>query len=245
MIELPLIFIGGLLGSSHCIGMCGSFAASIGVGSHGLSHNFRRQLVYSLGRLFTYAFLGGAAGFIGLRLTGKLSHLVQVQAVLSLLAGAALIVQGLHSVGWLRWPTSRPQSPPCLSQSLFTPFLAASRWYNPLIAGLLTGFLPCGLVYAYLALAASTRDLFSGMAVMALFGAGTVPLMVLAGLGASFLTVAVRGRVLKWAACCVIITGALATSRGLWFAAHSGTGNTISCPACEAAAWNAGAARHP
>ena len=91
MIELPLAFLGGLLGSSHCIGMCGSFAVSIGVGSERLRSNLKRQLIYSAGRIFTYSFLGAAAAFIGLQLTGRLSHLVRMQAVLSVVAGIALV----------------------------------------------------------------------------------------------------------------------------------------------------------
>ncbi len=57
MIELPLVLLGGLLGSSHCIGMCGGFAISIGLGNRRLSSHVLRQLVYSSGRVFTYAFL--------------------------------------------------------------------------------------------------------------------------------------------------------------------------------------------
>jgi uncharacterized protein len=74
MIELPLVFFGGLLGSYHCIGMCGAFAISIGMGSSSPLRNLLRQAVYTLGRIFTYAFGGVAVAFVGLRLTRSLSR---------------------------------------------------------------------------------------------------------------------------------------------------------------------------
>ena len=49
MIELPLVFLGGLLGSAHCVGMCGGFAVSIGLGSRGFAANLRRQVIYTAG----------------------------------------------------------------------------------------------------------------------------------------------------------------------------------------------------
>ena len=53
MIELPLVFLGGLLGSAHCVGMCGGFALTIGLGARDVAANVCRQLVYTAGRIFT------------------------------------------------------------------------------------------------------------------------------------------------------------------------------------------------
>lgn len=235
MIELPLAFVGGLLGSSHCIGMCGGFAVSIGIGKRPPASNLWRQCVYSAGRTTTYAFLGAVAGFCGLRLTSHSLQLVQVQAALSFVAGLALIVQGLHSAGWLSWGRTSGSASPCLAKSFFAPFLTAPGLHNVFIAGLLTGLLPCGLVYAYLALAASSRDLAAGAALMVAFGAGTAPLMIIAGFGASLLSISARRHILKLAACCVIVTGALALSRGAWFMVQSKTQEAVRCPACQSA----------
>ena len=68
MIELPLLFTAGILGSTHCLGMCGPFALAIGSQAPGWKSNLLRQLVYSAGRIFTYASLGAMAGFGGWRL---------------------------------------------------------------------------------------------------------------------------------------------------------------------------------
>ena len=101
MIELPLVFLGGLLGSAHCVGMCGGFALTIGVGSRDFGSNVLRQLTYTLGRILTYAFFGVAAGYGGFWLSRKAGTLVNVQAGLSILAGSLLIFQGLLSLGLL------------------------------------------------------------------------------------------------------------------------------------------------
>lgn len=73
--ELSLIFLSGLLGSAHCIGMCGGFALSIGVGSKSWKNNLARQTVYTLGRAFTYAFLGALVGFFWIPTGGEVPRL--------------------------------------------------------------------------------------------------------------------------------------------------------------------------
>ena len=99
VIELPLAFIGGLLGTAHCVGMCGPFAIAIGTGARGWSNQLLRQLSYSAGRIFTYGFLGAAAGYAGWRIAGKATSLVPIQAGLCILAGCLLLWQGTASRG--------------------------------------------------------------------------------------------------------------------------------------------------
>ena len=177
MIELPLVFLGGLLGLSHCIGMCGAFAMSIGMGSSSPMQNLLRQAVYTLGRIFTYAFGGVVVAFVGLKLTRSLPGVggLNVQAALALIAGALLIIQGLKGLG-LRWPWSGQSAlVPCGSAKLLRTFLTSPGLANVFLAGVLTGLLPCGLVYANLLLATSTASLWKAAALMAAFGAGTAP----------------------------------------------------------------------
>ena len=231
MMEWPLIFLAGFLGSSHCVGMCGGFALSIGMGATSWRNNLGRQLIYSLGRIFTYTFAGAVVGFLGVRLNHADSGLVNVQAILSIVAGVLLVVQGFHSAGWLPvWRKSHAQSETCLARSFFGSFLTAPGLWNVFIAGLLTGFLPCGLVYAFLALAASLGTMSGGMALMAVFGAGTIPIMVLTGAGATALSVAARTRLLKIAAVCVILTGVSAVYRGTGYWDQPATDH---CPVCD------------
>ncbi len=253
MIELPLVFIGGLLGSAHCVGMCGGFAVLVGTPAARLPSNLARQVVYSCGRIFTYSVFGAAVGYGGLRLAENLGGVMNVQAVVAILAGVLLVVQGLIAAGVFRWLSRRwhvwrgsvrnPLAVPgagvgCLMGGMLGSFLRDRRLRNVFLAGVFTGFLPCGLVYAYVALAAATSNLFGGMATMAAFGIGTVPLMVLAGSGSSLLSLAGRQRLLRMAAWCVVLTGGLSIVRGagFWDPSHSETHSAAACPFCESSA---------
>lgn len=238
MIEWPLVFLGGVLGSSHCVGMCGALALSVGLGARTLPGNLGRQLVYTLGRLNTYAFLGAAAGFAGWRLSKQTTPLsVYFQTGLALVAGLLLIWQGLAAAGALpRRKVTSAAAGFCPGRGVLSTFLTAPGWHNAFLAGLLTGFLPCGLVYAYVAFAASTGSLLKGMLSMAVFGAGTAPLMILTGAGASALGLATRRRVFHAAAWCVVVTGGLTIYRGVGAAQAAIAGrNDPACPFCEPA----------
>lgn len=233
MIEWPLVFLGGLLGSSHCLGMCGGFAVSVGLGAATFRENLQRQIAYTLGRMFTYSVAGGVAGFAGFRLSASIGSLSLFQAALSLIAGGLLVYQGLRSAGVFRRRILRRSIEPfCPAQSLFATVLTVPGLANTFLAGVLTGFLPCGLVYAYLALAASTGNMPTGGVTMALFGAGTAPLMIIAGSGMSVVSLATRRRVLNIAAWCVVVTGVLTLARGAnaWSAGYD---TAARCPLCE------------
>jgi sulfite exporter TauE/SafE len=232
MNELPLIALGGLLGSSHCVGMCGPFALMIGLGNRSWASGFARQLAYSLGRVFTYSCAGAVVGYSGLSIAGRGDTFGYLQSILCLLAGVLLIVQGLASLNLLPRLSSRlTAGPACGALRNFGGLLRSRRLTHVFLAGLFTGFLPCGLVYAYLALAASSADMLHGGTTMAVFGAGTIPAMVLAGAGGQMLGLAARRRILQIAACCVILTGILTIDRGAraWSQAASGS---RACPYC-------------
>lgn len=231
MNELPLILIGGLLGSSHCIGMCGGFALWVGIGAPDARANLRRQLIYSSGRIFTYASEGALVGYAGLRLAQVVPPAYNVQAILAIVAGCVLIAQGLFSTGWLPRPKIAAKAG-CLPARLFGPLLRGTGNTGFFLAGMFTGFLPCGLVYAYLALAAASGSLTHGLATMAAFGLGTVPLMILAGLGGSALSANWRQWALQIAACCVIVTGLISLARGAG-TFQTATSSEPTCPLCD------------
>lgn len=219
MIELPFVFMSGLLGSAHCLGMCGPFAIAIGSGTRSWKQNLWRQSCYTVGRVFTYGFLGALAAFGGATLSRQAAVWVRVPAVLSIVAGLFLIYQGLSTAGvfqaWSRGKASSGTA--CLAASFFASFLRAPAARQVFIAGMLTGFLPCGLVYAMLALAASSSSLWQGIVTMALFGLGTSPVMMLTGWGGSLLHWTWRQRMLKIAAWCVVVAGVLSVVRGAGF----------------------------
>jgi sulfite exporter TauE/SafE len=227
--EPLLIIAGGLLGSSHCVGMCGGFALAIGAGASTWRANLARQIVYSLGRVFTYCCAGGAVGYGGWRLARDLPPVVHVQAWLCLAAGALLVLQGLSAAGLFGRLAPVRRRPLCLAPGFFARFLAAPGGFNIFLAGMFNGMLPCGLVYAYLGLAASAGNMFAGLVDMALFGLGTLPIMLLTGCGASVLSLAGRRRLLSAAAWCVVLMGLLSIGRGCAFIASPAE----SCPACR------------
>ncbi len=238
MIELPLVFLGGLLGSAHCIGMCGGFAISIGIGAHGFAANLRRQLIYTVGRIFTYSFLGICAGYAGWWIAGEASRwMINAQATLCVLAGVLLSTQGLIALGLvprrLRPWLGADGGAGCLAGSFVRPFLTSPRSSDVLLAGVLTGFLPCGLVDGYLALATSSANIWQGLLTMSLFGAGTGPLMILAGAGSSLLSLTMRRNLLKVAAVCVCLTGLISIARGMHFVQLSAATEVAHCPFCS------------
>lgn len=261
MTDLSLVLIGGLLGSSHCVGMCGGFAVAIGSGTATWRENLLRQSVYGVGRLFTYTTLGAAAGFGGRKLV-LATNLVNVQAMLAIVAGVLLVTQGFRATSaWealkqcLRQTRSRPKGvglaspiptrqpgfklPVCLQPGLLGSLLRMPGSGGPFLGGVMTGFLPCGLVYAMLALAVSSGNLTDGALTMICFGAGTLPLMIGLGLGTSFVGVANRRRMFQLAAWCVVVTGGLSLARGAYALNSSHDASTErtmpNCPMCMTA----------
>jgi sulfite exporter TauE/SafE len=116
---------------------------------------------------------------------------------------------------------------------MFGSLLQATRLRSVFVGGVINGLLPCGLVYAYLALAAGAGSLLLGAATMLCFGLGTLPLMVLTGCGGTLLTASRRRRLLRAAAWCVLLTGVLTIARGLGFLQADDP--SPSCPMCRTA----------
>lgn len=234
MIELPLILVGGLLGSAHCLGMCGPLAISLAASAPPGSSHLQRQLVFSLGRLFTYGFCGAVAGFAGAWLSSGSGSFVWSQSWLAILAGAALILMGLVTLGYLPKPSLKwLGTMPCGAASWLKTFLATGKWIGPLLAGVFTGFIPCGLVYAFLLKAGSTGSVAMGWLTMVAFGAGTVPLMVAIGYGGRAFSLAGRTRMFQIAAWCLVLTGVISIARGTSQLGTESVAQTAPCPFCE------------
>lgn len=233
MTALPLVFIAGILGSSHCIGMCGPFALTIGSGTTDWKVNFGRQAVYTVGRIFTYAVFGAVAGAAGLYLQQNIPSLVNVAALLAIVAGLFLLYQGLLATRLIRRRSPNASGVPCLAGDFFATFLKSPGLHNVFLAGLFTGMLPCGLVYGFVALAASSGDLLAGAGVMITFGLGTAPIMMLTGCGASLLSLAARKNIYRIAAWCVILTGLISIARGAGFVEVPGWFEASGCPMCD------------
>jgi sulfite exporter TauE/SafE len=236
MIELPYILIGGLLGSAHCLGMCGPLAISLSAGAPPGSSILQRQLFFSFGRVFTYCFCGALAGFGGAWVTAQGGSFVMSQVILAILAGVLLIAMGLVTAGVLPVPMQRVLSGlPCGAGSWLKTFLSAPGATGPLLAGVFTGFIPCGLVYAFLVKAASTGTVGLGMLTMLAFGLGTVPMMTTVGYSGQFLSAIGRARLFRLAAWCIVVTGLISVARGaVHFRSHASDA-PAPCPFCVTA----------
>lgn len=231
MTQWWLILLGGLLGSTHCLGMCGPFAAMIGLQAGSPGKNLRAQLSYSVGRLMSYATLGAVAGFAGRSLIRAVPQLTYVPAVLCVLAGALLVREGILASGMISRKIGGHSTTGCLLKPLFSSILRTPGLRNTFAAGVLTGLMPCGLVYAFVSLAGSSGDLAQGMLIMVLFGLGTVPLMVVTGCGISAISFRARERLWKVAAWSVIVTGMLTIGRGGAFLSAAAEPEK-GCPFC-------------
>lgn len=169
---LPLVtasFLAGLVGSPHCVGMCGGFAAACSGSARGAG--------WHLGRLASYAGLGAAAGTFGGVLPGPGLVAAVVSSGLLIWFAAAL-------AGLVREPSVRV---PGLA-SLLRRASSGSGRGSTVLLGLATGLLPCGLVYAALAFAVAAGHPVAGAAAMVAFGLGTLPALALLTAGVRRLT---------------------------------------------------------
>ena len=169
----------GFFGSPHCLGMCGGLVTAFGLSMKDASPAKRRALVatYHLGRLSSYALLGLIAGLIG---TTVLAPLMMGNSMPRILLGLVLVFVGvtmlgapflnkLERFGMRFWQYLSP-----LRQKVFP----LNTFPRALTAGLLWGFLPCGLVYGALLIAVVAHNPLNGAALMFVFGLGTIPMLV-------------------------------------------------------------------
>jgi sulfite exporter TauE/SafE len=249
MWNFGLVFVGSFLASAHCVGMCGGFALILGLNSQSWRQNLSRQMLYSAGRILTYSLLGLIVGILGTILIDRGSALLPWQALLAIIAGLLLVWQSLHALGLklsLRLKSTHDRSITpislhnpslaCRAARNFRALLTGPDWLNVFLAGILTGFLPCGLVYSFLALAASCNNAGEAWLTMTIFGIGTVPLMVLTGVGSGLLSFTARQKIWRLAAICVLVTGLVSISRGIsaWHASQNpNAAPNAVCPCCE------------
>ncbi len=198
----------GLLGSLHCAGMCGPLA--VAVGAAGGARPLLSLSLWVTGKALTYAILGVVAGTVGAAF-GSPGLGTRPMAVLALSAGVLMILLGSRSL----WRQARPGS----GQGgplgvLLAAVLSRKGPWVPLAAGLLTGLLPCGLVYAMTAQSLSVASPLWGAAIMLAFGLGTAPSL----LGAGMLSGLLRSRTRRLgeivAALAVVFMGSTVAWRG-------------------------------
>lgn len=185
---ISMAFMTGLLGSAHCIGMCGGLVSALSLTPDGRNSGVLFHLLYSVGRIITYSFIGFLVGWVGSVMAVK-SSMVDVTKYLLVGSDLFIILIGLGSAGLfakLNVMTLESVGPVrAMSQAVkglrqFPPALSA------LPLGLMFGFLPCGLLYAMALTAVQSGDRLTGSLMMAAFGVGTAPALFLVGSAAQW-----------------------------------------------------------
>ena len=184
------LLVTSLLGSWHCAGMCGAIACSPTLQN--------KSLFYHIGRLISYSALGFTMGWLGMIATNTTFE--SVQKISGLLI--AFILIGVGTTFLINSPRfSSINLPP-----YFLRFFKKS-FQIPLLLGILTGLLPCGWLYSFVAIAAGSKSPTNGALIMFLFWIGTVP--ALSVMSKFFLTMSsvTKGRLRQLVGLLLIISG--------------------------------------
>ena len=168
----------GLFGSPHCLGMCGGIVTAFGLSMQHVSDSKKNGLIltYHLGRLISYSLLGLIASLVGVAIFQSImsnsAPRIVLGAVLVLIGLAMLglpLFNQLEKVGMRFWQSLAP-----IRKKVFP----IDSFGKALFAGLLWGFLPCGLVYGALMMAIAGNNITTGAALMFVFGLGTMPMLI-------------------------------------------------------------------
>jgi sulfite exporter TauE/SafE len=202
----------GLAGSFHCMAMCGPIAFALPIGGSSRFKAIFQISLYHLGRIGTYAFIGGIFGFMGRGL-----YLAGFQQRLSILMGIIMIAAVITPKSFFNrfYFSNKIYKIIGLLKSKLGFYLRKNSLGSLFLIGFFNGFLPCGLVYMALIGSISTGKVIDGSFYMALFGLGTIPIMSLAFAFGNFLNLGLRNKIQKAIPVFVIIIGILFILRGL------------------------------
>lgn len=201
----------GLFGGAHCVVMCGGVSAALCGRPEAERSAPRLSIAYNLGRVASYTALGAAVGVLGSLPLGPVLDVARFSlralAALCMLAvglhllGLPSFVNALESVGTPLWRRLAP---------IAKRFIPLRTSWQALAAGWLWAFMPCGLLYGAVALAASSGSPAGGAATMAAFAVGTLPAMLAVGFVAAHVA---RATARAWVR---RVAGAVVLAFGLW-----------------------------
>jgi len=200
----------GLLGSFHCVGMCGPIAISLPLRGDAFIEKAFGGILYNAGRALMYGIIGAVFGALGqgFRIAG-------IQKGISLAMGILMVLSVFLPALFSRMNLAITEP---LSGSVRRSIqkLFEKRSYGGLfIIGLLNALLPCGLVYMAIAGAIETGSTINGIIFMVLFGLGTIPMMLSISLVGNVISLAVRKRINRIIPYLIVIIGLIFILRGL------------------------------
>lgn len=202
----------GIVGSLHCIGMCGPIVVALPLKNQNMLTKVLGAVLYNSGRVATYGLLGVLFGLLG-----KGIHMAGFQQWTSIILGIVMIISVLFPFVFREKITIGNLLAGMASRLIVRlKKLFASRSYGSLLLiGLLNGLLPCGLVYVAIAGAINSGSVISGSLFMVLFGIGTTPLLLLATLASDAIGQRIRQKMQKAVPYFVFMLGVLFILRGM------------------------------
>jgi sulfite exporter TauE/SafE len=210
MTILITAFLLGLMGSLHCVGMCGPIALSLPLRGKSIGQKIWGSSLWSLGRIVTYSFMGALFGLIGAGF-----KFLGYQQIISIAIGVLMILSVIL-------PTLFKKITVGNSLSIFNPVRKGmQRLFQEknnralFLIGIFNGLLPCGLVYLAIAGAIGTADLLLSVAYMALFGLGTLPMLLVISMLGNIVSQTIRKQINKVVPLVVILIGIIFILRGL------------------------------
>jgi len=203
-VTLASAFLVGLLGSTHCIAMCGGIVGALTLGlepaaRHSPARLLPYLLAYNAGRIASYAIAGALLGWLSAQVL-RVATPAGAQLFTRVVAGGFMIAFGLYLSGW--WPmlTHLERFGAKLWKHIEPfgrRFLPVNHPAKALVLGIVWGWLPCGMVYSALAWALVSGSAADGAAIMLAFGLGTLPMLLALGGAARWLGDLARQRWLR------------------------------------------------
>ncbi|TKD59154.1 sulfite exporter TauE/SafE family protein [Flavobacterium sp. ASW18X] len=202
----------GILGSLHCLGMCGPIAFMLPLDREHKGKKLMQLFLYHLGRVLAYGILGLVFGVVG-----KGLYLFGIQQKLSIVIGILMIAITVIPAKYLNTLKLTAPIYKIIGQvkTALGSALKKRTADTFLTIGFLNGFLPCGLVYMALLGAIALATPMQGALYMMLFGVGTIPLMTSAVFFSSLLQGNTKQRLQKWIPAFVVLIGVLFVLRGM------------------------------
>jgi len=202
----------GLMGSFHCVGMCGPIAIALPLRGNTFLQKLFGGMLYNVGRTITYGVMGLVFGLLGQGI-----EMLGFQRWVSIIMGVLMIVSVIFP--------SLFKNQGDLNQSMFSfvgklkrtlrKMFRVKSYKGLFIIGLLNGLLPCGLVYIAIAGAIGTSDAVLSTLFMILFGLGTLPMLLGVSLAGNLLSLSLRNKMNKAIPVIVVVVGLVFILRGL------------------------------
>lgn len=215
-LDLSLAFMTGILGSGHCIGMCGALVSGFFMKTAGCRKSHLPYLGYHGARILVYTLVGIIAASFGVALvsTGLVG---KIQGILQIVVGALVIILALDILGVLPWRISFGFAPARVLSRGFARAAVSGTATGAALGGVVNGLMPCSLTLAMAVKATTASNPCDGGLLMLVFGLGTLPSMLFVSVAFGKLGTRVRGLMLKIAAFVVVLMGVSTMYQGITY----------------------------